>query len=62
MSHIADDHGFPRRTGESIKERRMRMARLPVEEKLRILVRMQHIAAEAARSTGRPVKKPWRLD
>ncbi len=37
-------------------------ARLPIEEKLRILVDMQKRANEIRRSTGRPEMFVWQLD
>lgn len=62
MSQIAGGTGFPQVIKESIKERRLKMARLPVEEKFRILLRMQRIAAEAARARGGTARQPWQMD
>ncbi len=40
-----------------------KQANLPIEEKIKILVRLQQIAYEAAVSTGRtPLKRPWAID
>ncbi len=58
----APESGFPREMAEAMRARRRRMAMLPVEEKFQILLRMQKIAAEAAHSTGRPVRQPWNVD
>jgi len=41
---------------------RLEAARLPIEEKLRILVRMQQRANEIRRATGRPEIFVWRLE
>lgn len=37
-------------------------ARLPIEEKLRILVKLQQRANEVRRATGRPEMFVWQLD
>jgi len=40
-----------------------KQANLPIEEKIKILVRLQRIAYEAAVSKGRtPLKRPWAID
>jgi len=62
MKTSPEEHGFPEAAAQANRERRLRLARLPIEEKIRILVRMQHVAAEIARSSGRPVRKPWVLE
>lgn len=54
--------GFPEDIASAKKAHRLHLARLPIEEKLRILVEMQRLAAEIARSNGRPVREPWVLD
>ena len=41
---------------------RREAARLPIEEKLRILVAMQKRANEIRRSAGRPEKFVWQLN
>ena len=41
---------------------RLRAARLPIEEKLRILVRLQERANLVRRAAGRPELFVWRLD
>ena len=41
---------------------RREAARLPIEEKLRILVEMQKRANEVRRSTGRPEMFVWHLN
>ena len=41
---------------------RQEAARLPIEEKLRILVGMQKRANEVRRATGRPEMFVWQLD
>jgi len=51
--------GFPEDRIRQDRERRRRLARLPVEEKIRILVELQELAASIARSRGRPVRRPW---
>jgi len=44
-------------------ELRKKQANLPIEEKIKILVRLQRIAYEAAASKGRTLlKKPWPID
>ena len=45
------------------KERnRRRLARLPIEEKVRILARMQRATNEVRRATSRPPLPEWPLD
>ncbi len=41
---------------------RREAARLPIEEKLRILVELQKRANEVRRATGRPEMFVWQLD
>jgi hypothetical protein len=41
---------------------RQEAARLPIEEKLRILVKLQRRANEVRRATGRPEMFVWQLD
>jgi hypothetical protein len=44
-------------------ELRKKQANLPIEEKIKILVRLQRIAYEAALSRGiTPLKRPWAID
>lgn len=40
-------------------ERRRAVAQLPVEEKLKILIKLQHLQSQSARNQGRPYKRPW---
>lgn len=54
--------GFPDDIASAKKAHRLRLARLPIEEKLKILVRMQRIAADIAKANGRPVREPWVLE
>lgn len=45
------------------EELRKKQAQLPIEEKIKNMVRLQHIAYNAAISMGRtPTKKPWPMD
>jgi hypothetical protein len=45
------------------EELRKKQAKLPFEEKIKIMVRLQHIAYNAAISMGRtPTKKPWPME
>lgn len=45
------------------KQRRRRaLARLPIEEKVRIVVALQKTANDIRRMAGRPVLPEWRLD
>jgi len=43
------------------KARRVALARLPIEEKVRIIVELQRIAYEIRASVGKPAPKPWDL-
>jgi len=43
------------------ERRRKRLARLPIEEKIRIIVELQKIENEIRRATGRPTKREWDL-
>jgi hypothetical protein len=42
--------------------RRHRLARLPIEEKVRIVARMQREVNEIRRATSRPTLPEWPLD
>lgn len=45
------------------EEFRKERAKLPIEEKIKILVRLQEIANEAAKTTGRREPRPiWPID
>ena len=44
------------------ERRRRRLARLPIEEKVRIVARMQREANEVRRATSRPTLPEWPLD
>lgn len=43
------------------ERRRKKLARLPIEEKVRIIVELQTIENEIRRATGRPTKPEWDL-
>jgi len=43
------------------KARRMALARLPFEEKVRIIVELQRIAYDIRSAVGKPAPKPWDL-
>ena len=62
MTTRISDTPFPESILAAKKERRRRLAALPIEEKLRILVEMQRLASDIARSAGRPTREPWVLD
>lgn len=51
--------GFPPEIASSDCARRLRLAALPLEDKLLLVIRMQQLAADIARSTGRPVRQAW---
>lgn len=44
------------------KVRRSKLASLPIEEKVKILIELQQMASKAAEAGGRPSKKPWTID
>lgn len=44
------------------RERRGDLARLPIEKKIEILVRLQRMASEVGASAGRKAQRPWRAD
>jgi len=41
------------------RERRMALAHLPIEEKIRIIVELQKWAYDIRTSVGAPARKPW---
>ena len=41
--------------------RRKRIASLPIEEKIEILVKLQQMAFEVAKAQGRESKRPWNI-
>jgi hypothetical protein len=41
------------------ESRRRELATLPIEQKIEILVKLQHIASNVGRQVGRPYQKPW---
>jgi hypothetical protein len=41
------------------ESRRRDLAALPIEEKIKILIKIQHLASSVARQTGRKYRKPW---
>jgi hypothetical protein len=45
----------------SKSERRRELARLPIQDKVRILIELQRLAAETRLATGRPARAPWSL-
>ncbi len=51
-----------RKVLEAKAERRKRLAQLPPEEKLKILVEMQKWARQAHLATGRPPTPVWNLE
>lgn len=46
---------------EGKKEHRMFLARLPFEEKVRIVIELQKIAYQIRTSVGKPAPRPWDL-
>lgn len=46
---------------EGKKEHRASLARLPFEEKVRIVVELQKIALQIRTSVGKPAPRPWDL-
>lgn len=55
-----DTEGYNKTVFRQKREWRRREARLPIEEKMRILLDLQHIAYEIGRSQGRTPSRPWR--
>ena len=55
-------HALAEQVFERKRAGRLVAARMPIEEKLRILVRMQQQANEIRRATGRPEMFVWKLD
>ncbi len=49
------NEGDMQRIWDAKEARRMRLARLPIEEKIRILVKLQEMAAPILRARGRNV-------
>ncbi|HUW62698.1 MAG TPA: hypothetical protein VMZ06_16950 [Candidatus Bathyarchaeia archaeon] len=43
------------------RKRRRELARLPFEEKIKIVVQLQRITTEIRTSMGLPARKPWDL-
>jgi hypothetical protein len=43
------------------QRRRRELARLPIEEKIRMLVEMQKVANDIRAATGRPNRRVWRI-
>jgi len=58
---MTESTGLPAELEEAKLAQRRRLGGLPIEEKLRIIVRMQELAAEIAAAAGRPVRPPWKL-
>jgi len=46
---------------ERVKIKHMSLARLPIMEKLKLLVRMQERSNEIRRAKGRPERPVWKL-
>jgi hypothetical protein len=40
-------------------ERRRDLARLAIEDKVRVVVELQRLATETTRAIGRPAREPW---
>jgi hypothetical protein len=38
---------------------RFELAALPIEEKIRVLIKLQHMASKVKSQTGRGYRKPW---
>jgi hypothetical protein len=55
-------HALLKRVLAGKEERRRRLARLPIQEKLRIVARMQREANEIRRAAGRPERPEWPLE
>lgn len=47
---------------EGKKQWRKEQAALPIEEKVKILIKLQHIAYQIAQQVGRPCRKPWGME
>jgi hypothetical protein len=62
MNPPSPANGFPEETCRSKREHRKRLAALPIEEKLAIIMRMQQLAWEISHSAGRTSPLPWKLD
>lgn len=43
------------------RQRRRQLAALPIEEKIRLLIRLQRLANEVRQQVGRPVRPEWNL-
>lgn len=41
------------------ESRRSRLATLPIEEKIKILIKLQHTASKVGSKAGRGYRKPW---
>ena len=50
-----------RRLLQAKERRRRELAGLPIEEKFRILVKMQKLASETRQALGRSSRSPWRI-
>jgi hypothetical protein len=46
---------------EQKRSRRKEVAALPVERKFEILLQLQRLAYDVAKSTGRPAREPWKV-
>lgn len=57
----ADPDSLLRRVLEIKQRRRTRLARLPIEEKIAIVVRLQRLGNEIRRARGRPVLPEWTI-
>ncbi len=62
MTGQREDNGFPSAVQAADARRRSQLVRLPIEEKLRLLVELQRLAADIARSRRRPARNPWQLE
>jgi hypothetical protein len=58
----ADTAAIAQHIFERKRKSRREAAQLPIEEKLRILVRLQQQTNEIRRATGRPEIYVWKLD
>ncbi len=41
------------------RSRRQDLAKLSIEEKIKVLIKLQHLASSIGRQTGRKHRKPW---
>jgi hypothetical protein len=41
------------------RSRRHDLANLPIEEKIKVLIKLQHIASKVGRQAGRNYGRPW---